>query len=84
MSTTNSKAFTLRLPPELYEPIALMADRERRSMHGQVLHLLDRVVEDIEDIRAADEAKAEDPVGLPLDEARAEIEREREAVRKAS
>ncbi len=82
MPTNEGKSFTLRLPPELFEPIMQMADRERRSLHGQVLHLLDRVVEDIEDIRAADEAKAEDPFGLPLDDARAELERERAALRK--
>lgn len=84
MATVESKSFTLRLPAELYVPISAMAERERRSLHGQVLHLLDRVVEEVEDIRAADEAKAEDPFGLPLDEARAEIERERAALRQAS
>ncbi len=34
-------------------------------------------VEDLEDIRAADAAKLEDPAGLPLDEAFAEIEQMR-------
>ncbi len=81
MARIEGRAFTLRLPAELYEPIARMAERERRSLHGQVLHLLDRVVEDLEDIRAADEAKVEDPFGLLLEEARVEIESERAALR---
>jgi len=84
MATVEGKSFTLRLPPELYQPIAVMAERERRSIHGQVLYLLGRAVEDFEDIRAADDAKAEDPFGLPLEQARAEIEGERQALRKAS
>ena len=84
MATKESKSFTLRLPPELYEPIAAMAVRERRSLHGQVLYLLDQIVEDAEDIRAADAALADDPFGLPLDEARAEVERERTALDRAS
>jgi len=42
-----------------------------------------RLIEDLEDIRAADAAKLEDPIGLPLEEARAEIERERAALRPA-
>jgi hypothetical protein len=36
-----------------------------------------RLVEDLVDIRLADEAKRDDPFGLPLDEAHAQIERER-------
>lgn len=35
--------------------------------------------EELDDIRAADAAKAEDPEGLPLAEARAEVERMRNA-----
>jgi hypothetical protein len=49
MQRSAGKAFTLRLPPELYEPIAAMAARERRSLHGQVLYLLDRAIEALED-----------------------------------
>jgi hypothetical protein len=40
--------------------------------------------EELEDIRAADAAKLDDPTGLPLDEALAAIERERAALQKAS
>lgn len=81
------KAFTLRLPADLYEPIAALAVQERRSLQGQVLHLLDQALEaleDAQDIRAAEVAKADDPDGLPLAQARAEIERERAALRHAS
>lgn len=83
----DGKSFTLRLPPELYEPIATMAERERRSLHGQVLWMLDRALEDIEDeadVAAYDAAKARDEDALPLEEARTEIEHERQRLRKAS
>ena len=43
-----------------------------------------RLVEDLEETRLADEAKQEDPLGLPLEEARAEIERERANLRRTS
>ena len=85
-TTTEGKSFTLRLPPELYEPIQAMADQERRSLHGQVLYLLDRALESLEDaaaVRAYDAAKASGEDVLPLNEAIAEIERERAALRKA-
>lgn len=39
-------------------------------------------LEDLEDIRAADAAGADDPDGLPLEQAFAEIERERAALRR--
>lgn len=58
MDATTNKPFTLRLPADLYEPIAEMAQRERRSLHNQVLYLLDRALESIED--ADDRAFAED------------------------
>ena len=48
--------------------------------YRQILDELDELA----DIRAAEAAKVEDPEGLPLDEALAEIERERAALRKAS
>jgi hypothetical protein len=82
-----NRPFTLRLPPDLYEPISAMADRDRRSLHGQVLYLLDRALEIYEDaaaVRAYDAAKAADEDVLPLDDAIAEIERERAVLRKAS
>jgi hypothetical protein len=40
--------------------------------------------EDLEDIRAAEAAKADDPEGLPLDQALAEIEQERARLQQAS
>ncbi len=33
-----------------------------------------QLIEDLEDIRAANAAKQEDPIGLPLEEARAEVD----------
>lgn len=81
------KSFTLRLPLELYEPIQALADQQRRSLHGQVLHMLDTVLEELEDAaatRAYDAAKAAGEDVLPLDLAIAEIEQERGALRKAS
>jgi hypothetical protein len=85
METQTTKPFTLRLPPELYEPIASMAERERRSLHGQVLYLLDRAleaIEDAEDIRDATMRLAQEEA-IPLDQAIQEIEHQRTA-RKAS
>ena len=85
MDNQNTKSFTLRLPPDLYEPIASMAARERRSLHGQVLYLLDRAleaIEDAEDIRDATKRLAEEEA-IPLDQAVQEIEDQRTA-RKAS
>ena len=85
MSPKEGKSFTLRLPPELYEPIQAMADHERRSLHGQVLHLLDRALESFEDaaaVRAYDAAKAAGGDVLPLDLAIEEIERERAVLRR--
>lgn len=82
---SNVKPFTLRLPPELYEPIASLAERERRSLHGQVLYLLDRAleaIEDAEDIRDAQARLAEDEI-IPLEQALQEMEQQR-ADRKAS
>jgi hypothetical protein len=84
---TEAKAFTLRLPPELYEPIAGMAERERRSLHNQVLYLLDQALEAMEDVdavRAYEAAKASGGDSLSLDEAFEEIEKERAARLKAS
>jgi hypothetical protein len=38
--------FLLRLPPELHERLRLLAARERRSLHAQILYLLERAMED--------------------------------------
>ncbi|HEX6292274.1 MAG TPA: hypothetical protein VFZ66_24010 [Herpetosiphonaceae bacterium] len=85
MDHQTTKSFTLRLPPDLYEPIAAMAARERRSLHGQVLYLLDRAleaIEDAEDIRDSTARLAEEEA-IPLSQAIQEIEHQRTA-RKAS
>jgi hypothetical protein len=75
----NTKSFTLRLPAELYEPIASMAQHERRSLHNQVLYLLDRAIESLED--AADikdaEMRLRSEETIPFDQAIFEIEEQR-------
>lgn len=84
---TEAKAFTLRLPVELYEPIAGLAEHERRSLHNQVLYLLDQALEALEDrdaVQAYEAAKARGSDALPLAEAFEEIERERAARHKAT
>ena len=86
MVSTEGKSFMLRLPPELYEPIAAMAEHDHRSLHGQVLYLLDQAIEALEDaaaVRAYDAAIAADEDVLPLEQAIIEIEQERAALRKA-
>ncbi len=80
MENTTNKPFTLRLPVELYEPIAQMAQRERRSLHNQVLYLLDRAVEAIEeaeDIRDAAIRLAANEEAVPLEQVLAEIDQRR-------
>jgi predicted HicB family RNase H-like nuclease len=36
--------FLLRVPPELHERLRLLAARERRSLHAQILYLLEQAV----------------------------------------
>jgi hypothetical protein len=38
--------FPLRLTPRLHEKLKTMAEREHRSLHGQIVHLLEKAVED--------------------------------------
>ena len=38
--------FALRLPPELYEALQALAARDRRSVNGQIVYILDRYVEE--------------------------------------
>jgi hypothetical protein len=38
--------FMLRLPPELHERLRTLAAREHRSLHGQILYLLERATEE--------------------------------------
>lgn len=39
---TNIKRFTLRLPEELLARVRASAERDRRSIHGQLLWLIER------------------------------------------
>ena len=45
--------FVLRLPPDLHEELKALAARERRSLHGQILYLLQRAVEVTREGKAA-------------------------------
>jgi len=38
--------FALRLPPELYEALQALAARDRRSINGEIVYILDRYVEE--------------------------------------
>jgi hypothetical protein len=42
---TNITRFTLRLPETLYAQVKASARRERRSIHGQMLWLIERGLE---------------------------------------
>lgn len=80
MTALQNKPFTLRLPAELYEPIAQMAQRERRSLHNQVLYLLDRAIEaaeDAEDIRDASLRLAANEEAIPLEQVLATMDQRR-------
>jgi hypothetical protein len=37
--------FVLRLSPELHERLRALAARERRSLHGQILYLLEQALD---------------------------------------
>ena len=45
--------FLLRLPPDLHERLRRLAVRERRSLHGQILYLLEQAVEESNEGKAA-------------------------------
>jgi hypothetical protein len=36
--------FALRLPPELHQALQRLARRDRRSLHGQIIYVLERYV----------------------------------------
>jgi len=40
--------FTLRLPPELADALKAVAERESRSLHAQIIHILRRFIEESE------------------------------------
>ena len=50
-----AREYHLRLPEELYEALWDLADREGRSVHRQILHLLSRAVEVPPSLRRADQ-----------------------------
>jgi len=45
--------FVLRLPPDLHDRLKALAARERRSLHGQILYLLQRVIDSDHEGKAA-------------------------------
>jgi hypothetical protein len=45
--------FVLRLPPDLHEELKTLAARERRSLHGQILYLLQQAVDRGQEGKAA-------------------------------
>jgi hypothetical protein len=45
--------FVLRLPPDLHGRLKALAARERRSLHGQILYLLQRAVDVNQEEKAA-------------------------------
>jgi hypothetical protein len=45
--------FVLRLPPDLHDRLKTLATRERRSLHGQILYLLQRAVDTGQEEKAA-------------------------------
>jgi hypothetical protein len=44
MSGTGVVRFLLRLPQELYEALQVVAEREHRSINGQIVHILERFI----------------------------------------
>jgi hypothetical protein len=45
--------FVLRLPPDLHDRLKALAVREHRSLHGQILYLLQRAVDVDQEEKAA-------------------------------
>jgi hypothetical protein len=44
MAKGSSVPFLLRLPPDLYAALRERADRETRSVNGEIVHLLQQIV----------------------------------------
>jgi hypothetical protein len=55
---TEIKRFTLRLPEELLERVRANAQRDRRSIHGQMLWLIEQ---GLESTAHADQAEGSSP-----------------------
>jgi hypothetical protein len=53
------KHATLRLPDELHSALVQAAKQDKRSLHAEILWLLERGVDDLDDARALEEARAE-------------------------
>ena len=45
--------FVLRLPPDLHDRLKTLAAREHRSLHGQILYLLERAIDMEQEGKAA-------------------------------
>jgi hypothetical protein len=45
--------FVLRLPPDLHDRLKALAARERRSLHSQILYLLQRAIDADQEEKAA-------------------------------
>jgi hypothetical protein len=66
------KHATLRLPDELHSALVQAAKQDKRSLHAEILWLLERGVADLDDARALEEARAE-PGLRPYEEVRQEL-----------
>ncbi|WP_052646709.1 hypothetical protein NST83_07015 [Paenibacillus sp. FSL R10-2782] len=50
--TTNKKAFTLRLNPENFEKIKIIAEHDKRSIAKQIEYLIEQHIEEFENKKA--------------------------------
>jgi hypothetical protein len=66
------KHATLRLPDELHSALVHAAKQDKRSLHAEILWLLERGIEDLDDASALEEARAE-PGLRPYEEVRREL-----------
>jgi predicted DNA-binding protein len=66
------KQVALRLPDDLHIELVALAKRDKRSLHSEILWLLERGIEELADARALEEARAE-PGLRSYDEVRQEL-----------
>ena len=66
------KHATLRLPDALHSALVQAAKQDKRSLHAEILWLLERGIEDLDDAQALAEARAE-PGTRPYEEVRREL-----------